>query len=50
MRLEFLPSGETSNVIFREPSLGFGTRRFGVYNRAIRKARRKAMIPASVTT
>jgi len=50
MRLEFLLSGETSNVIFREPSLGFGTRRFGVYNPRDTQRSRKAMTPASVTT
>ena len=31
-RYHYERSGETYNVIFREPSLGFGTRRFVVYN------------------
>ena len=31
-RYHYERSGETYNVIFKEPSLGFGTRRFVVYN------------------
>ena len=31
-RYHYERSGEAYNVIFKEPSLGFGTRRFVVYN------------------
>ncbi len=31
-RYHYEPSGDAHNVIFEEPSLGFGTRRFVVYN------------------
>ena len=31
-RYHYEPSGDAYNVIFKEPSLGFGTRRFVVYN------------------
>jgi hypothetical protein len=31
-RYHFERSGDSYNVIFEEPSLGFGTRRFVVYN------------------